>query len=216
MARNTIKTRPALKNTSEILDYIEANTVKYLFKGHEQEFLPRRDVDFVAAEETIRAVISKDNETWLSQKDKELFVKDTIQHGRKMFVTCVYGELPMSCLHALLKDGLTDKRFPFKLEDCAGQKDKRKFQKRFIVNQKLFKAAYFDLNSVLRLDGDIAKPIECDESDEALLGEGAFGQVFRIKIHKDHRSFSSVSYTLTSQLRILRINRELIDKTNSR
>ena len=61
------------------------------------------------------------------------------------------------------------------------------------------------------------KPIDYDENEDALLGKGAFGEVFKIGIHPDQRSFSSVSLPLKSfnGNRADAVNRGPIRMTNS-
>lgn len=183
---------PKFANTSEILDYIDENMKEVKFRGVEQKFLPRPHLDSITTKDVIRVVIAKEEGFYLAQQKLEELVEEIYQKGRKMFATYVYSTLPLTCLVALLEDGLSDKRFPFSFEDCPRQYPKREFRSKFLQNQKYFHTAYFDISSEQTLDGGITIPIEHDEGHEALLGEGAFGQVFRIDIHDGQRSFSSV------------------------
>ena len=188
---------PIFANTSEVLDYMDENMQKVKFRGVLQKFLPRSHLDFVTTRDVMRIVIKEAKGFYLSQQKQEELIETLYQKGRKMFATYVLSALPSTCLVALIEDGLSDERFPFKAEDCPGQSPKREFKNSFLANQIYFHTAYFDNSSEQTLDGGITIPIEHDEGDHALLGEGAFGQVFEIGIHKDQRSFSSVCQTLS-------------------
>ena len=83
--------------------------------------------------------------------------------------------------------------------DCPPGFDKLKFE--LIVDfQARFKAHVFPSDTDehgtknvehWHLDSQIVLPILWDE-DSRSVGSGAFGEVFRIKIHSDHHYFSSV------------------------
>jgi hypothetical protein len=178
---------PAIKYMNEHMEDIE-------FRGETQEFLPRPSFDIVTAESVIRHIVKQDGHLFLGEQEREALIKRIAKYGRKMFATCVYGGLPMTCLKALFDDGLDDGQFPFKLNDCPGQKDKQAFRVSFLKNQKLFNPAYLSMDSEQDWDIRITKPIEYNENKSSLLGQGAFGNVYRIYIHPEQRSFSSVCH----------------------
>ena len=185
-----------LTQTSQVLDYMDNNMQEVHFKGVSQRFLPRSHLDIVTTKDVMHVVIKEAKGFYLGQQTREDLVEKLHRNGRKMFATCVYGTLSLTSLVALLEDGLSDERFPFKPEDCPGQCSKREFRQLFLENQKFFHTAYFGKSSEQNLDGGITIPIDHDEGDKALLGEGAFGRVFEIGIHEDQRSFSSVRQLL--------------------
>jgi hypothetical protein len=185
-----------LTDAGQVCNYINTKLVEMDFRGEPQSFLPAPDFDVITAEDVVRAVIWKDQESYLGEQERENLVRRILKEGRKMFATCVYGGLPMTCLEGLFQDGLSDGKFPFKIENCPGQKNNQRFRSSFINNQKTFNVAFFRLSVEQTLDRNISKPISYDESDEALLGEGAFGQVYEISIHPSQRSFSSVRQSL--------------------
>ncbi|KAF1928584.1 kinase-like protein [Didymella exigua CBS 183.55] len=106
-----------------------------------------------------------------------------------MFATCIYAELSLTCVKALFDHGLNDYKFPFKEEDCPAHEEKGKFKSKFLQNQKLFNPPYLRLNSTQIWNNLTAKPLQLDEGK--LLGRGAFGDVYKVWIHPDQRSFSS-------------------------
>lgn len=183
-----------LENVNQVVEYMDEHMTETEFRGETQRFLPTPNFEKVTSEIVIRELVSKDEELYLGQQERNDFVQRIHNEGRKMFATCIFGDLPLTCLKALFDDGLSDSRFPFKAEDCPGQKNKRKFRTNFIDNQRLFNPAFFKMNCEQKWDGRVTKPIENDESASALLGQGAFGNVYQIRIHPGQRSFSSVSY----------------------
>ncbi|KAF9693554.1 hypothetical protein EKO04_008240 [Ascochyta lentis] len=182
---------PKLENVTQVSDYMDEHMTETVFRGEKQVFLPKPDFDIVSSESVIRSLVSNDEELYLGQLEKEELVQRIYREGRKMFATCVFGDLPLTCLKALFEDGLSDAKFPFDEDDCPGQISKRKFRASFIRNQKLFSPAYLEMDSEQNWDGRVTKPIEYDESKSELLGQGAFGDVYRIRIHCSQRSFSS-------------------------
>lgn len=166
------------------------------FRGEDQEFLPTPDFDIVTDEAVIHTVVWKDEKLFLGQKERAAMVSQISQEGRKMFATCVYSGLPMTFLKALFDDGLNDCRLPFKEGDAPGQKNSQKFRATFMKNQKIFNVAFFKRSSEQILDGGIRKPIGYDESEDKMLGRGAFGDVYKISIHPSQRSFTSVRHCI--------------------
>lgn len=185
---------PTFENVLQVRAYANDHIAQTEFRGEEQEFLPTPDFNIITAESAIRAVVWNDEKLFLGQQEREALVSKIMQEGRKMFATCVYSSLPMTCLKALFDDGLSDRKFPFKIGDAPGQKDNQKFRAAFIKNQKLFNVAFFERSSEQSLDGGIRKPIDYDESEDAMLGRGAFGEVYKIGIHPSQRSFTSVRH----------------------
>ncbi|KZM23618.1 uncharacterized protein EKO05_0007461 [Ascochyta rabiei] len=182
---------PKLENAAEVLDYMDEHMATTEFRGETQKFLPNPNFDIVTSERVIRNLVSKDRQLYIGELENEEFVHRVRREGRKMFATCIFGEFPLTCLKALFEDGLSDAKFPFEEKDCPGQIKKRKFCGSFIGNQKLFNPAYLHTNSEQKWDGRVTKPIEYSESKSALLGQGAFGDVYEIRIHPSQRSFSS-------------------------
>ncbi|CAO2658700.1 Nn.00g064230.m01.CDS01 [Neocucurbitaria sp. VM-36] len=183
---------PPFSDTEEVYEFMQDNMVKdWRFRGVIQEFLPKPALDKVTTKEVIELVVSKDDKFFLTGQALEDFVAKVHEEGTIMFVTCFFAALDMNVLKALLDIGLTDKDLPLTEECCANHKLKRRpIFTAFRDNQKRFHTAYLGLNSNQNLDG-ITVPINFDEDLSYLLGRGAFGDVWDVEIHKDHRSFSS-------------------------
>lgn len=181
-----------LQDLDTVPEYMDDHMAATTFRGEDQTFLPTPYFDIVTAESVVRHLVSKDGNLYLGPQDQDDFIHKILTEGRKMFATCVYGDLPLTCVKTLFEYGLTDAKFPFREDDCPAQKNKRKFKSSFLENQKRFNPAFFELNSEHKWDGRMAKPVHLDESKSSLLGQGAFGDVYKIWIHPDQRSFSSV------------------------
>lgn len=180
-----------LDDVEQVLEYMDAHMKTTIFRGEEQIFLPTPNFNVVTAEAVIRALVLKDDDLYLGEEE-ESFVRKVLAEGRKMFATCIYADLSLTCVKALFDFGLNDQKFPFKEEDCPAHKNKRKFRLNFLENQKRFNPAYLRLNSTERWNNLTAKPLQLDEGKPSLLGQGAFGDVYKVWIHPDQRSFSSV------------------------
>jgi hypothetical protein len=179
------------EDAEQVVEYMDRHMAKTIFRGEEQEFLPTPHFDAVTTKTVIRALVSKDDELYLGE-DEESFIRQVLAEGRKIFATCIYADLSLSCVKALFDFGLNDTKFPFTEEACPAHKNKRKFRLNFLENQKRFNPAYLRLNSTQRWSNLTAKPLKLDEGKHSLLGQGAFGNVYKVWIHPDQRSFSSV------------------------
>lgn len=179
-------------NADSLWNFIERHTKKFNFRAHEQRFLPKRAFETITQENVIKQIIFQDRS--LSPQEKDDFVTEVHQKGPKLFVTCIYCELPMSCLKHLLDDGLSDRDFPLTDDQCPGwsPRHQRLFTNCFLINQKRFNAPFFELDSFQKLDDSYPMPIDFDEDGSNLLGKGAFGEVWKVRIHKDHHSFDGV------------------------
>lgn len=180
----------AFQTSDDVYQFMSAHMVNYTFRGEPQQFLPRLDLEKVITKEVIRLVCTEDKDLFLGDVPREQFVDQVYSKGRILFATCLFADLPMSYLKGLLDDDLTDAKIPLKKGDCSNMKLQRKFN-HILDNQKRFFVACLNLDSMQSLDG-ITKPIHFDEDPIFLLGHGAFGEVWEIEIHEDHRSFFRV------------------------
>ncbi|KAJ4365203.1 positive regulation of MDA-5 signaling pathway [Neocucurbitaria cava] len=182
---------PQFSEADDVYEFMESHMVKWNFRGEMQEFLPKPAFAAVTTKEVIELVVSDDANFLLDVQAQEHFVMKVHEEAPIMFTTCFYAAgLSMAVLKALLDSGLNDQDLPLTKDSCANTKLKRLIPT-FCDNQKRFRIAYFGLNSMQNL-GDITKPIKFDEDEKHLLGTGAFGEVWEIEIHDDHRSFFNV------------------------
>lgn len=180
---------PTFANIDDVFTHIQGNIVQTIFRGEQQRFLRKAAFDEITTKETIRLVAVEDEALFLDEETLDQFVDRVAKDGKRLFATCVQGSLPMTCLQLLLENGLTDKNMPLTKDDFPGKKLKRNFVGSFLPNQALFNTAFFDLDKIQDLTG-LTKPIIHDEN--RLIGKGAFGAVYTIQIHAEHRSFTSV------------------------
>lgn len=168
--------------------FIVKHTATYNFKGHKQKFLPKEALDQASQRNIIEAFVLQ-SPLGSSLSDVHSFVDQVHSRARKLFLTCIYSDLDMSLLKGLIENELTDNDLPLSENDCPNPKDQRGFESRFLNNQGLFNPVIFNMNSVQVLDDACPIPIDLPGGLTCLLGKGAFGEVYRIKIHKDCYSF---------------------------
>lgn len=175
------------KNVDDVVDFMDAHMTTTVFRGEEQTFLPRPAFDRVTTKGMIRRLISQDSDLYLSSMNQDEFAAQILNNCRKMFAACIFSEIPLVAIKALMEDGLSDTKFPFSEHECPALKSKRKFRKVFLPNQSRFHTAFFDLGSVQELDPAIRLPIDFDE--KRVLGRGSSGPVYSVRIHGAHHSF---------------------------
>lgn len=181
-----------LETSDQVADYMDQNMVETMFRGEVQRFLPKLHFDIATSENVIRCLVMKDKEVYSGQKAAEVFIRRIVLSGRRIFATCVFSGMPLSCVKALFEDGLSDERPPLKSSDCPGLAEKREFRNTFIPNQKLFNPAFLSLDSEQTWNNHVSKPIEFNEDSKSLLGSGTFGNVYQIQIDPNQHSLPLV------------------------
>ncbi|KAL6707156.1 hypothetical protein ACN47E_004703 [Coniothyrium glycines] len=180
-----------------IRDFVEERTETMHFRGEEQNFLPKVDFETITTLAVIRLAVFDDSKLAMvkNEESREKFAKVVHEKARVLFTMCVVGlqsSFPMLVLNGLMNEGLTDASLPLNrnsLASCTNKELTKEF-KQIYDKQKLFRTAYFALNSYQNLDG-VTKPVKLEEGLSNILGKGAFGEVFRIEIHPQHRQFAS-------------------------
>ena len=85
------------------------NLMQIAFDG--REYISRTDLTRVASVDMIREIIIED--PTIESTQKENFILEVEKKARNLLTLCVYAQLSMQCLHALLHNrGLTDKTYP--------------------------------------------------------------------------------------------------------
>ncbi|KAF2635940.1 hypothetical protein P280DRAFT_522706 [Massarina eburnea CBS 473.64] len=178
---------------SDVYDYMEDNMFTCKFRGTPHEFLPRSHLETVTGKSTIERVVKGDDLIMLNSRELSVFVEQVHLHGRRLFAICVYCDISMGALKVMVDNGLTDTRLPLGNDDFGSLDRHRGIVKVFTANQKHFNTAFFLENRIQELDDRISYrsiPIDFEECPANFKGRGAFGEVWKVKIHPDHRGFS--------------------------
>ncbi|KAL5415622.1 hypothetical protein PMIN03_002583 [Paraphaeosphaeria minitans] len=183
----------SMNNKDDVCDYMEAHTVTFNFRGQPQRFLPRSALEYATRKDVVQKIVAQDKETILNNREQAELVDRIVRAGRKLFAICVHCGVTMQHLKVMLDNGITDKRLPLSKDDFGSLKEKRFFVANFIANQKQYNTISLSVDSIQRLD-DLQSdrftiPIEYEEIEANYKGKGAFGTVWKVRIHRDHRSF---------------------------
>ena len=185
---------PSLTNAIEVYEYLDKLMENFIFKAHAQQFLPTKALHGVIQRTVIERIISKDTTMDLSSQEAVRFIDNVHQTACKLFATCMYSEMPLSYLKYLLDGGLSDKDFPLigDKHPIWSQNHARHSVNYFLDAQKRFNAVFFESDSFQNLDDSRPIPIAFDEEASNMLGKGAFGEVWKVRIHGDQHSFDCV------------------------
>ena len=171
---------------------------------HKQEYIPRKDLDEIFSDDTIRELIYSD--TSLQELasaspsggeplDRDQFIKDISLAASRLLAICIYVDLPLACLYHLMANGFTNVDLPLTNVHCPNDMYRKKFGD-FMKWQGGFIAHMFNDDKGRpvhqKLADEVVVPITFDEEADRL-GEGGFGEVFRVRIDPDHHLFSTVS-----------------------
>lgn len=183
-------------------DYMQE---KIEFGPHPQLFLSKLAFDTVTSKDVISAIVTSDDSLHIQAQEEEEFANRVYQCGRSIFATCVYCDLPMIYVKALLDIGITDATLPLSKALPEQLSLKRGFKTSFIPNQKRFRTAYFAMDAFQSLDDATSIPIHYSEVGPSMswLCNGSFGDLWEIKIHPEHYGFTSVGITIRSYHREL-------------
>jgi hypothetical protein len=184
----------SLTNTTEVYNYLVKHMTSLTFRANAQHFLPGKALHEVTQRTVIEHIISKDKEMALSSHEAGRFINIVHQTACKLFATCMYCEMPPSYLKHLLDGGLSDDDFPLIADKHPvwSEKYSRPSVRHFLDNQKRFNAVFFEPDSFKDLDDSRPIPVDFDEEEPNLLGKGAFGEVWKVRIHRDQHSFDCV------------------------
>ncbi|KAL8776006.1 MAG: hypothetical protein Q9194_003448 [Teloschistes cf. exilis] len=110
-----------------------------------RKYIPRTDLTRVTSVDMIRQIILEDPLPGLQQVERESFLQTVSQHGRKLLAMCVYAQMPMGCLKAIMDAGHEDSTLeskPLEDKDICHQKCLRTFSS-LVQHQGSFSAAEF-------------------------------------------------------------------------
>lgn len=124
-------------------EHINDHIVETQYRGETQCFLPLGNLSCVVTASAVRDELEKDDGVFLSRDEEADLIRFVMNKARKTSACVVYSGLPMTCLKALIDDGLDDSKFPFTVENCWRHKHNQLFRAAFLNNQKIFNAAFF-------------------------------------------------------------------------
>ncbi|KAK6379918.1 hypothetical protein LTS17_005992 [Exophiala oligosperma] len=167
-------------------------------------YVPRKDLRQIMTEDTIKKLVLDDQSLHTpealrlnggSPVELNTLAKDIYTWAVCLLAWCVYSDLQLVCLYHMLKKGLQDTNLPLTIDNCPDNAYITKF--RNCVNHSGGFAAYTFARNEKRLvdhqvlhDGAVV-PIIFDERDpRCKLGQGSFGVVYKVRIDRDHHSFS--------------------------
>lgn len=185
-----------LNHRDGVCDYMEDNMVFFNFRGQPQQFLPVSALNRVTQKDVVEKIIAQDKDLVINEHDEAQFIDRILKCGRKLFAICVHCDATMQHLKVMLDNGITDARLPLSKEDFGNLKEKRGFVRNFTANQKHFNTISLSTDSIQKLD-DLQSdrftiPIDYEEIEANYKGKGAFGTVWKVRIHPDHHSFICV------------------------
>jgi hypothetical protein len=186
-----------IRNTEQAANLMHSSMETMVFRGEPQVFLPGSILLRVVTKEVILDYISQGNNLFPDYSQQDVFVERVIRKTPKIFAICVLGELSVSDFKSLVDLKLTDENLPLDESHRPETCTERRFSQRFIEHQKKFNTVFFKLSSYHSLNSNWSKPIRFDEDPSNRIGKGAFGEVWSIELHPDHRAFSSVSSSCT-------------------
>lgn len=174
---------------------------KHQKNWQDEEYIPRKVLDEIFSEGTIKELINSDESlAKLSQQstngdrsfDKNKFIDDVIAVASRLLALCVHSHLPLACLYHLMENGHKDTDLPLTESECPHDDYKSEFHD-LIMTQWRFIAHNF-INKGGRpkhekLRARIVVPIISAEE----IAEGGFGKVFKVHIDPDHHFLRSVS-----------------------
>jgi hypothetical protein len=158
-----------------------------------RRFLPRRALEEASQRQIVFRVIKEDSTLYgviTSVKEKEEFAEDVFKNARKLFLACIYCNLPMRCLWMFWKSSITDGKLPLSEKECP-EDYKREYNSAFLSSQHFFLAPSFEPGKSRNFTYDEIIPLSYSESKRC--GKGGFGSVYPVTIHPDHHTLHPVS-----------------------
>ena len=178
--------------SEQVWDFIDFAIVDKSIKS--RRFLPRRALENASQRQIVLRVIKEDptlDGVVTSIKEKEEFAEDVFSNARKLFLACIYCELPMRCLRMFLESSITDERLPLSEKECP-EDYKRVYKNAFLSSQHLFLAPSFELGRSRNFTYDKIEIIPISYAESKPSGKGGFGSVYPITIHPDHHTLHPV------------------------
>jgi len=174
---------------------------KMRYNWQKRMFIPRGDLDAIFTRSTVAALVDEDvtlhfpgpvslNNVRPLERDR--FVDDVTASACRLLAICVYVDLPLLCLQKLIMNDIKDIHLPLDDSHCPDERYRVKWHWWTLVQGGFITHTFYkDTQRPLyqEVHPQIVVPIMFDERED-LIGEGGFGQVFKVAIHPDHHAFS--------------------------
>ena len=181
---------------------------------NDEHYIPRIDLYEILQDDTVSRLIHCDrsisafardgNST--SPFDIDRFIQKVSDLGTRILAICIYAELPLICIKFMLDSGKCDASLPFGPNDMCLPREYSAAYKTFKMWQGSFVAHHFEPqanNSSRRKDCEQTLPYReikakvvmpiCFDKTKDLVGNGSYGDVYRVTIDPDHHYFDPVS-----------------------
>ena len=168
-----------------------------------KKFLSRKEIDAIFANNVVEALIGSEtslrSDTGITTPaEMQKFTRTVQLKGTRLLAICIYGGIPLRCLHELLQCDIEDASLPLLSlpEDASGSYCEHviTFQHHFVPFD--FQRVPYDGETFHRLSSETVVPL----FEKGTLGEGGYGEVFDVEIHSDHHDFTPVSRITQSHI----------------
>lgn len=193
----------------------------------EKDYIPHNVLEMVISDQTIHWIIKENPPKSVPQDEQEAFIHRVQAEGRILLAMYVHAELGMECLKKLLDNGWKDSSPPLDEKSHCHRDCRRKFRT-LVQTQGGYRAARFvegehktlhshtvvPLHFCPRAHGNddvdrevttlISNELQNSSSEDnavktaAFCGNGAYSNVYCVKMDPNHHSLSTVSNTLRS------------------
>ena len=180
----------------------------------DDHYIPRIDLDEILQDETIErlircdksiAVLVEEDADSTSPFDMDEFISLVSAWGTKLLAISIYVELPLICLKLMLDNDKRDLSLPFGPREMSLPKKYSTAYRNFLMWQGSFVAHHFEPSDNPRRSRDfdhslpyrevkakVVMPIHFDKDNDHV-GNGSYGDVFRVTVDPDHHYFDPVS-----------------------
>ena len=188
------------------------DTIETHFRSNfrQQDFLPRKAIETIFDQRTVRDLIYEDKSlsdslfpqgpsSWARKSE---FADHIFNHCIPLLALFIHAKMHLRCLYHLIINTEKQKEHPLRdrplvKEDCPDGERRADFNPLTTMQSKFYAHTFYFEHGKRRRTHDIldeAKvvPVMFNKSeDSSKLGKGAFGDVYKARIHAEHHNFDS-------------------------
>jgi len=127
------------------------------------EYIPRTDLLRLTSMDMVRPILLEDPIPEQQQPDQDFFIEDVLGRARKLLAACVYTNLRMKCLKALMDMGHDDNTLPstpLTNKHCCHQKCGPRFKQLLVVQGGFYAAEFWKPGEHKRLHSCTVVPMQ--------------------------------------------------------